>query len=90
MKPLMRLPLRVMPQQSADETKVDDAKIKANAKAAATARSAWQAVGAADGLFDSKIEDLIALLDSDFAPAPLQSGMEIEVRLRDAAGNSDD
>ena len=71
----------------ADTAKADDAKAKANAKAAATARSAWQAVGAADGLFDSKNETLTAILDSDFAPAPLQSGLEIEVRLRDAAGN---
>ena len=70
-----------------DTASADDAKAKANAKAAATARSQWQAVGAADGLFDSKTETLIAILDSAFAPAPLQSGMEIEVRLRDAAGN---
>ena len=68
----------------------DDAalKAKADAKAAATARGDWQAVGASDGLFDSKNEILIAILDSAFAPAPLQSGMEIEVRLRDAAGNA--
>ncbi len=60
---------------------------KANAQAAAKARSDWQAVGSADGLFDSKREVLIAVLDSALAPAPLQSGLEIEVRLRDAAGN---
>ena len=63
------------------------AKAAANAKAAAKARSDWQAIGAVDGVFDGKNEGLIAILDSAFAPAPLKSGMEIEVRLRDAAGN---
>lgn len=70
-----------------DEAKADAAKTKANAKAAAKARSDWQAIGTLSGLFDSKRETLIAILDSAFAPAPLRSGMEIEVRLRDAAGN---
>ena len=79
-------------EDSTDETddetdSVAKAKASANAKAAATARSQWQAVGAADGLFDGKNETLIAILDSAFAPAPLQSGLEIEVRVRDAAGN---
>ena len=72
---------------ASDDAAASAAKAKANAKAAATARSAWQAVGALDGLFDGKNETLIAMLDSAFAPAPLQSGTEIEVRLRDAAGN---
>ncbi len=81
----------VVDNADASDTSVSDAaeaaKVKANAKAAAKARSDWQAVGSVDGLFDSKRESLIAILDSAFAPAPLQSGMEIEVRLRDAAGN---
>ena len=74
-----------------DDTAVDaiaTAKADADAKAAAKARSDWQAIGSADGLFDSKRETLIAILDSTLAPAPLQSGLEIEVRLRDAAGNA--
>ena len=61
---------------------------RAKAKAAAKTRSSWQAMTTTDGLFDSRSETLVALLDSTFAPAPLQSGLEIEVRLRDAAGNS--
>ena len=63
------------------------AKANANAKAAAKARSDWQAIGSVGGVFNGKTETLIAILDSAFAPAPLKSGMEIEVRLRDAAGN---
>ena len=77
-------------EDSDDETETSDtadAAAKAKAKAAAKARSDWQAIGASDGVFDSKNEVLIAILDSAFAPAPLQSGMEIEFRLRDAAGN---
>ena len=68
-----------------------DAKIDADAladiAAAKKTRSLWQAIGAADGLFDGKSEDLVAVLDSAFSPIPLSSGLEIEVRLRDAAGN---
>ena len=78
-------------ENATDSSSVSDAatalKAKTDARAAAKARSDWQAVGSADGLFDSKRETLIAILDSAFAPAPLQSGLEIEVRLRDAAGN---
>ena len=76
---------------AADEDGEDasgDAKVKADAKAALTARSDWQAVGAVDGLFDGQNEVLVANLDSALAPAPLQSGLQIEVRVRDAAGNS--
>ena len=64
-----------------------DADTLAEIAAAKKTRSLWQAIGAADGLFDSKTEDLVAVLDSAFSPIPLSSGMEIEVRLRDAAGN---
>ena len=71
-----------------DDGKADAAITKADAKAAATARSSWQALTTTDGLFDSKTELLVGLLDPAFAPAPLQSGLKIEVRLRDAAGNS--
>ena len=75
-----------------DNTKTDDdAKIDADTlaeiAAAKKTRSLWQAIGAADGLFDGKTEDLVAVLDAAFSPVPLASGMEIEVRLRDAAGN---
>lgn len=52
-----------------------------------TGPSLWQAVAASDGLFDSKSESLVATLDSAFATVPLKSGLKIEVRLRDAAGN---
>ena len=72
--------------EDGDETATD--KAKADAKAALAARSDWQAVGTVDGLFDGQNEILIANLDSALAPAPLQSGLQIEVRVRDAAGNS--
>ena len=71
-----------------DDGKTDAVTQKADAKAADRARSAWQALTTVDGLFDGKTELLVGLLDPAFAPAPLQSGMKIEVRLRDAAGNS--
>ena len=72
--------------EATDDTKVD-ADALAEIAAAKKTRSLWQAIGAADGLFDGKTEELVAVLDSAFAPIPLSSGMEIEVRLRDAAGN---
>ncbi len=54
--------------------------------------SAWTALGASDGLFDSTRETLVGRIDPAFAPtplpAPLASGTRIEVRLRDAADNS--
>ena len=77
----------------ADDSETDDdAKIDADTlaeiAAAKKTRSLWQAIGAADGLFDDKNEELVAVLDGAFSPVPLASGLEIEVRLRDAAGNS--
>ena len=54
--------------------------------------SAWTALSAGDGLFDSVREQLAGRLDPAFSPtplpSPLQSGTKIEVRLRDAADNS--
>ena len=53
--------------------------------------SAWVALGASDGLFDSAREQVVGRLDPVFTPAPLPaplvSGTKIEVRLRDAANN---
>ena len=69
-----------------DQAKLD-AKAKADIAAAKKTRSLWQAIGASDGLFDGQSEELVATLDSAFAPIPPISGNEIEVRLRDAAGN---
>ena len=69
-----------------DEPKLDD-KMRADIAAAKKTRSLWQAIGAGDGLFDGQSESLVAQLDGAFAPAGLASGTEIEVRLRDAAGN---
>ncbi len=76
----------------ADDSEADgdskvDADTLAEIAAAKKTRSLWQAIGAADGLFDGKSENLVAVLDSAFSPVPLASGLEIEVRLRDAAGN---
>ena len=65
-----------------------DASQKAEIAAATKTRGLWQAIAALDGLFDSQSETLAATLDNAFAPAGLGSGTEIEVRLRDAAGNS--
>ena len=72
--------------EEADEAK-PDAATAADIAAAKKTRSLWQAIGATDGLFDEKSEGLVAVLDSAFSPIPLASGTEIEVRLRDAAGN---
>ena len=75
----------------ADDSATEDAKPNsetlAEIAAAKKTRSLWQAIGSADGLFDGKTEALVAVLDGAFSPIPLSSGMEIEVRLRDAAGN---
>ncbi|HEX9996181.1 MAG TPA: SpoIVB peptidase S55 domain-containing protein [Abditibacterium sp.] len=48
----------------------------------------WQSVAAADGLFDSKIENGVANLDPALTGTSFKSGDSIEVRLRDAAGNA--
>ena len=71
----------------ADDDAKPDSDTLAEIAAAKKTRSLWQAIGTADGLFDDKNEGLVAILDGAFSPIPLSSGMEIEVRLRDAAGN---
>jgi sugar lactone lactonase YvrE len=63
----------------------------ASTTATSSAKPDWQAAAAQDGIFDSKNEAIIARIDPDyfFVPgAKLQSGSKIELRVRDAAGNS--
>ena len=48
----------------------------------------WQAVAASDDIFDSRSEELVATLDATSLPTPLKPGTKIELRVRDAAGNS--
>lgn len=96
--PLAGAEWRVLVSPTASKT--TDKKPAATATATATTTtstepkvpSAWVALGASDGLFDSKGEQIVGRLDPAFAPAPLpsplQSGTKIEVRLRDAADNA--
>lgn len=74
-----------------DADNAADDKPAASTTSAANAKPDWQAAAAEDGIFDSKSETVIARVDPDyfFVPgAKLESGAKLEVRLRDAAGNS--
>ena len=60
-------------------------------KSAAKPKLAWQAAAAADGIFDSPGESIVARIDPALYLAegskPV-AGSKIELRVRDAAGNS--
>jgi hypothetical protein len=58
---------------------------------APTPKPEWQAAAAADGIFDSRSEGIVARLDPALLFTPglkLESGTKVELRVRDAAGNS--
>ncbi|HVF85616.1 MAG TPA: hypothetical protein VM821_06520, partial [Abditibacteriaceae bacterium] len=85
---------RTTPQAGAPSSSAPITLVPARIDAAVAPSGAgneWHALAAADGIFDSRREDVLSNIeksDLDAARAKFGVGLQIEVRVRDGAGNS--